>query len=229
MREIVVDTETTGLDPDDGHRIVEIGCVELFNHLPTGATFHTYLNPERDMPVDAFRVHNLSSEFLSDKPLFSAKVEEFQAFIGTAPLIIHNAQFDIKFLNAELKRVQGAILEMERAVDTLMIARRRYPGAGASLDSLCKRFGIDLTARARDGHGALIDAGLLAQVYLELVGGREPVLVFAANAANDEGRQRVPLPPRPVPLAPRVTEEEMAAHLAFLRTLPGGAVWLREA
>ncbi len=228
MREIVVDTETTGLDPDQGHRVVEVGCVELFNHVATGRTFHRYINPERDMPAEAERVHGLSVAFLSDKPLFSAVAGELHSFLDDAPLVIHNAAFDLKFLNSEFRRLDAAPLLPERAIDTLLMARRRYPGASASLDNLCKRFNIDLTQRSRDGHGALLDAGLLAEVYLELIGGREPGLAFAAlsAAANEDGPARQPLPPRAIALPSRLTDAERAAHEAFLKTLPGAA-WLK--
>src|SRR6201998_1256331 len=174
MREIVLDTETTGLDPLRGDRLVEIGCVEIFNRMPTGQTFHRHLNPEREMPAEAFAVHGLSTEFLAGKPLFAHVVEEFLEFIGDAPLVIHNASFDLKFLNAELIRVKRGPLELARAVDTVDIARNRFPGARVSLDELCKRFSIDLSGRSL--HGALLDAELTAQVYLELTGGRQKKL-----------------------------------------------------
>ena len=177
MREIVLDTETTGLDPADGHRIVEIGCVELIDHLPSGATFHRYLNPERAVPVESQRVHGLSDEFLADKAVFAAIADEFETFLGDAPLVIHNAIFDLKFLNAELVRVKRPLLPFARAIDTIEIAKAKFPGARYSLDELCKRFGIDLSARTK--HGALLDAELTAQVYLELVGGRQTRLKLA--------------------------------------------------
>jgi DNA polymerase-3 subunit epsilon len=215
MREIVVDTETTGLDPAD-HRIVEIGCVELFNHVATGKEFHAYINPERDMPAEAEAVHGLSGAFLADKPVFSALADEFVAFVGDAPLIAHNAGFDIGFINAELKRLGRTPIPTDRAIDTVMLARRKYPGAPASLDALCRRFAIDLSAR--DKHGALLDAQLLSQVYLELVGGREPGLALAVadsivvTAAPKERVMRAARPHAPSP-------EELAAHVAFIATL----------
>src|ERR1700722_573614 len=169
MREIVFDTETTGFEPGDGHRIVEVGCVELMDHFPTGRTLQFYLNPERDVPIESQRVHGLSNEFLSDKPFFAAVAEAFLAFIGDAPLVIHNAGFDIKFINAELARTGHPPIPLARAIDTIEIAKRKIPGARYSLDELCKRFGVDLTARTK--HGALLDAQLTAEIYLELIGG----------------------------------------------------------
>jgi DNA polymerase-3 subunit epsilon len=219
MREIALDTETTGLDPASGHRVVEIGCVELVNHVPSGRECHSYLNPERDMPAGAFEVHGLSVEFLADKPLFAAIVDQFMAFIEDAPLVIHNAEFDLKFLNAELARLERPILERGRTVDTLAMARRKFPGAQASLDALCRRFEIDISAR--DKHGALLDAQLLASVYLELSGGRQPSLGLAAGASRSAGGTgasgggRTPRPPRPH--AP--SAEELAAHDAFVARL----------
>lgn len=219
MREIVLDTETTGFDPLQGDRLVEIGCVEIFNHLPTGQIYHKYFNPERDVPDAAAQVHGLTTEFLSDKPVFAQEVDGFLDFIGNAPLVIHNAPFDMGFLNAELTRTGFKILPMARAVDTLPMARRMFPGAPASLDALCKRFGVDLSAR--NFHGALLDAQLLAEVYLELCGGRQPGLdMTMANqkvVADDVEMQS----PR-VFRAPRnfsVPEEEQQAHEAFLTKL----------
>ncbi len=182
-REIVLDTETTGLDPNSGHRIVEIGCVELSNGVRTGKFFHCYLNPERDVPDEAYRVHGLSTQFLSDKPIFSQKVDDFLEFIADSPLVIHNAAFDMKFVNWELVNLGFAAITMERAVDTVLIARKKFPGSPASLDALCKRFNIDLSGRTK--HGALLDAELLAEVYLDLMGGRQAMLVLdsAAQAA----------------------------------------------
>jgi DNA polymerase-3 subunit epsilon len=174
MREIVLDTETTGLDPYSGHRVVEIGCVELFNHIRTGNHFHSYLNPERDMPPEAERIHGLSNQFLNDKPLFKTIAASFLEFIGDAPLVIHNAAFDMKFINAELDSAGFAALEMTRAYDTVLMARQKFPGQPASLDALCKRFNIDLSTRTK--HGALLDSELLADVYLELRGGRQAAL-----------------------------------------------------
>ncbi len=226
MREIVLDTETTGLDPVDGHRVIEIGCVELVDQFPTGRTFQRYLNPERDMPVEAQRVHGITSEFLSDKPLFAHIADELLEFLGDAPLVIHNASFDLKFLNAEFHRVARPPLPRARAIDTIEIAKSRIPGARYSLDELCKRFGIDLSGRSR--HGALLDAELTAQVYLELAGGRQKRLLLApldeastaASAENHAARLR------PEPLPVRVTEIEIAIHAGFVaRELGSDAVW----
>ncbi|MCL2385457.1 MAG: DNA polymerase III subunit epsilon, partial [Alphaproteobacteria bacterium] len=176
MREIIFDTETTGLDAGDGHRIVEIGCVELFNIIPTGESFHLYLNPERDMPEEAFRVHGLSTAFLADKPLFAQVAGDLLKFIGEAKIVAHNAEFDLQFLNKELDRLGLPLFVKDRVVDTLALARRKFPGATNSLDALCARFGIDTSRRTK--HGALLDAELLAEVYAELTGGRQAVLVF---------------------------------------------------
>jgi DNA polymerase-3 subunit epsilon len=222
MREIVLDTETTGLDPTDGHRIAEIACVELFNHLPTGEVFHRYVNPERSMPAEAQAVHGLTDEFLAQHPPFAAHVEDLLAFIGTGPLVIHNAEFDLKFLNAELKRLDREPIGCTH-VDTLTLARRKFPGAPASLDALCRRFEIDLSARSK--HGALLDCELLAAVYLELIGGRQPGFDLTAAASAVEARaliERVARPPRPH--AP--SEAEAAAHAAFLAKLKE-PLWLR--
>jgi len=218
MREIVVDTETTGLDPLRGDRLVEIGCVEMFNHMPTGQTYHCYINPQRDMPAEAYAVHGLSSEFLADKPLFAAVAEEFLAFIGDAPLIIHNASFDVSFLNAELEKVGRTALPRERLVDTLLLARRKHPGVSNRLDDLCSRYAIDNSHRTK--HGALLDAELLAEVYVDLIGARQSSLsLAAAGAARMDARADAPRRQRPVPLAPRLTEAARAAHRAFVATL----------
>ena len=230
MREIVLDTETTGFDPDQGDRIVEIGGVELLNHLPTGRTYHQYINPERDMPQSAFEVHGLSTEFLRDKPVFAAVGRAFLDFVGDAKLVIHNASFDMKFLNWELKTMGLRELPWEQAIDTLAIARRRFPGSPASLDALCRRFGIDNSRREK--HGALLDSEILAEVYLELVGGRQPDLVLAPSggqksaSAGDgmEGGDWRPRP-RPAPLPPRITDAELAAHEAFVAKLGEAAIW----
>jgi len=217
VREIVLDTETTGLDPAAGHRIVEIGAVELVNHLPTGRSRQIYVNPERDMPPEAFAVHGLSAEFLADKPVFAAIAADFLEFIGEATLIIHNAEFDLKFLNAELARLEKPALPAARAIDTVGMARRKYPGAQASLDALCRRFQIDLSDRAL--HGALKDARLLAEVYLELIGGRQPDLArTAAAAAAANGVATAARPQRP-PRSHAPTPEEEAAHARFLEKL----------
>ncbi len=218
MRQIVLDTETTGLSPNDGDRLVEIGCLEIVNQVATGETFHRYINPERDVPKGAFDVHGLSEEFLRDKPKFAEVADDFLEFIGDDPLVIHNASFDMGFLNHELKRTGRAALAAGRAVDTLLIARKRYPGAQNSLDALCRRFGVDNSNRIK--HGALLDAELLAEVYLELMGGRQPGLVLDANLDRRKldivaVEKRI----RPTPLPPRVTEAERMAHDAFVATL----------
>ena len=212
MREIVIDTETTGLDPHAGHRVVEIGCVELRNHIPTGQVFQKHLNPERDMPTDAFDVHGLTAEFLGSQPVFAEVVDEFLTFIGDDPVIAHNAEFDIAFLNAELARLERPPLRPQRTIDTVKLARRKFPGAPASLDALCRRFAIDLAARTK--HGALLDSELLADVYLELVGGRQPALGLAATTRAPTV-ERVLRPARPH--EPTLTE--LAAHAAFVETL----------
>ena len=227
MREIVLDTETTGFEPEDGDRIVEIGAVELFNHVPTGRTFHQYINPQRSMPQEAFEVHGLGDEFLADKPLFSAIADSFLEFVGDAKLVIHNATFDMKFLNAELGWVGKRLLPQDQAIDTLAIVRRRFPGSPASLDALCRRFGIDNSNRTL--HGALLDSEILAEVYLELIGGRQPDFALSLNdrarpdAARAEADWRPS--PRPVQLPGRLTEEEKAAHAAFVSKLENGGLW----
>jgi len=224
MREIVLDTETTGLNPLQGDRIVEIGAVELFNHVATGNVFHAYYNPERDMPDEAAVVHGLTNAFLADKPVFAESVDAFLAFIGDAPLVIHNAPFDMGFLNAELTRCGFPALPFTRAADTLAMARQMFPGAPASLDALCKRFDVD--ASGREFHGALLDARLLAEVYLELRGGRQPDLAIAVvketAAIETDTAPRERRAPRPH--AP--TEEELAAHKEFLEKI-GNPLWLR--
>lgn len=233
MREIVLDTETTGFEPSEGHRIVEIGAVELKNHMPTGRVYHQYINPERDMPQGAFEVHGLSEERLSREPVFAAVAEAFVAFIGDAKLVIHNASFDMKFINAELAAVGRPQIPFDRAIDTLAIARRRFPGSPAGLDALCRRFGVDNSAREK--HGALLDSELLAEVYLELIGGRQPDLgaVMATSEPPDEKRSvgagagAWRAPPRPTPLGPRLTDAERAAHDAFVATLGDDPVWRR--
>ncbi len=225
MREIVVDTETTGLDPAAGHRLVELACVELMNHLPTGQTFQAYLNPKRDMPADAFEIHGLSSEFLADKPEFAAVSGSFLDFIADDRLVIHNAEFDLKFINAELAAIGGAALPFTRVVDTLAIARRKFPGAPASLDALCKRFAIEFGHRTK--HGALLDAELLAQVYIELIGGRQAGFELAATTvtAMRPGQGHAARPARPPrPHAP--SADELAAHAAFVAALKD-PIWLK--
>ena len=221
MREIVLDTETTGLDPDSGHRIVEIGCIELVNHIPSGQSFHSYVNPEREMPAGAFEIHGLSDAFLADKPLFDAVADDLLAFLAESALVIHNAQFDLGFLNAELARIGRDPLPAARAIDTVGLARRRFPGAPANLDALCRRFGIDNAARTK--HGALLDAELLAEVYLELIGGRQPSLGFAAarETATETRDERPARPPRRF----EASADESAAHSAFLKKLKD-PIWL---
>ncbi len=224
MREIVIDTETTGLDPQGGHRIVEIACLELLHHVPTGRKFHRYVNPERDIPADAFEVHGLSADFLAGHPPFAAIADELATFIAGDRLVIHNAEFDLAFINAELARLGRSSLVCP-FVDTLAVARRRFPGAPASLDALCRRFAIDLSSR--DLHGAEVDCGLLAEVYIELLGGRQPGLDFAA-IGSDEGigglgvpQERPPLPARPH----SPSTEELAAHQAMLASITA-PLWL---
>jgi DNA polymerase III subunit epsilon len=226
MREIVLDTETTGFEPEEGHRIVEIGAIELVNHLPSGTVYHQYINPERSMPQGAFEVHGLGDDFLRDKPLFADIADAFLDFIGEARLVIHNAAFDMRFLNAELRWANRPLLADSRAFDTLSLARSRYPGAPASLDALCRRFGIDNSAR--DKHGALLDSELLAEVYLELLGGRQPDFGLAADMPRDSesaGSQVWRPRPRASSLPARVTEKEKAAHDAFVQTLGENAIW----
>jgi DNA polymerase-3 subunit epsilon len=227
-REIVLDTETTGLSPVTGDRVVEIGCVELLNHIPTGRHFHVYLNPERDVPDDAFRVHGLSTEFLRDKPLFGAEAENFLEFIADATLVIHNAQFDIGFLNFELERIGKGTLKNE-VIDTVMVARERHPGARVSLDALCKHYGIDNTKRVL--HGALLDSEILADVYLELIGGRQVALSLGGmDGGREIGRSAVVFAParqRPSPLAPRLSDAELKAHAVMVGTLGGDAIWVK--
>jgi DNA polymerase III subunit epsilon len=225
MREIVLDTETTGLDPFQGHRLVEIGCVELYNRIPTGQTFHRYLNPERDMPAEAFSVHGLSADFLKDKPCFAEVAEDFLRFVGDAPLVIHNAGFDSAFLNAELERCGASLITRERLVDTLTLARRKHPNGPNRLDDLCARYAIDNSKRTK--HGALLDAEILAEVYVELTGARQAQLgLIEAGTAYGEARGReTVIRIRAVPLAPRVTEATLTAHRAFIATLGDHAIW----
>lgn len=222
-----MDTETTGLDPADGHRIVEIGAVELFNHIPTGATFHKYINPQRDMPSDAFNVHGLSEEFLRDKPVFSTIAAEFLDFVGQAPVIIHNAGFDMKFLNAEMRAAGCKRLPPDQVVDSLAIARRKFPMGPNSLDALCKRFGIDNSRREK--HGALLDSELLAEVYLELIGGRQTTLVLGSNEASVKrsATRTQQAEVRPKPLPSRLSDTERAAHAELVSALGVKAMWNR--
>ena len=226
MREIVLDTETTGLDPFQGHRVVEIGCVELLNRIPTGRSFHRYLKPERDMPAEAAEVHGLTAEFLKDKPDFAEIADEFLGFIGDAPLIAHNASFDIAFLNAELERVTKGLISRERIVDTLLLARRKHPGGANRLDDLCARYGIDNTRRTK--HGALLDAELLAEVYVDLIGARQSQLILASE--TQEIRVGVsgemPRRQRPIALVPRITDADREAHRAFVATLGDKPIWM---
>jgi DNA polymerase-3 subunit epsilon len=224
MREIIFDTETTGLSARDGDRLVEIGCVEMVNRFPTGRVFHKYINPERDMPIEAFNVHGLSSEFLRDKPRFAEIAEEFASFIGGAVLVAHNAPFDMGFINAEFERLGMPAIGMERVVDTVAIARRKFPGAKASLDALCERFGISNAHRVK--HGALLDAEILAEVYGELLGGKQTALILDA-AREERGADGTIAAPakRPQPLPPRITAAEVAAHAAFVATLGEKAIW----
>ncbi len=226
MREIVLDTETTGFDPAEGDKIVEIGAVELWNHLPTGKTYHQYINPMRAMPASAYEVHGLGDDFLRDKPTFDAIAQQFLDFIADSPLVIHNASFDMKFLNHELRAVGRPALPASRAIDTLLIARGKFPGSPASLDALCRRFGVDNSAREK--HGALLDSEILAEVYLELIGGRQPDFTLSSGPQTQAqtlagGVRKIGA--RPVPLAPRLTKEEAAAHEKFLAAMGEGSIW----
>lgn len=228
-REVVLDTETTGFEPSEGHRLVEIGAIELVNHMPTGRVYHQYINPERMMPKEAFEVHGLGDEFLRKQPVFKAVARAFIEFVGDSTMVIHNAAFDMKFLNAELQTLGHPGLPMTQALDTVALARKKFPGSPASLDALCRRFGIDNSAREK--HGALLDSELLAEVYLELIGGRQPDFVLATAAAQTAAHQRIHLAgrvrPRPTPLPPRITEEEAIAHQAFVAKMGDAAVWLK--
>jgi DNA polymerase-3 subunit epsilon len=223
MREIVFDTETTGLDPFQGHRLVEIGCIELLNRIPTGQTFHRYLNPEREVPQEAFAVHGLSSDFLKDKPLFADVVDDFLAFIGDAPLVAHNASFDQGFINAELERVERAIIARERMIDTLFLARRKHSAGPYSLDALCARYGIDNSRRTK--HGALLDAEILAEVYIELIGARQAQLGLVESGEGRAVAAAGVTLTRPEPLLPRLTDAEREAHRQFVQTLGDESIW----
>jgi DNA polymerase-3 subunit epsilon len=229
MREIVLDTETTGLSPAEGHRLVEIGCVEIVHQIPTGVVYHTLINPERDVPDDAYRVHGHSTAVLALERVFEVVAPEFLAFIGDDPLVIHNAEFDMRFINAELTRLGHTAITMSRVVDTLAIARRKYPGAPNNLDALCDRYRIDRTKRIK--HGALLDAEILVEVYGELLGGRQRSLVFAAPRAETRARAQGFAKPisRSRELAALITEAEIAAHAAHVATLGENALWLRYA
>jgi DNA polymerase-3 subunit epsilon len=225
MREIVLDTETTGLDPLRGDRLVEVGCVEIFNRMPTGQTFHRYFNPERSMSAEAFAVHGLSDAFLADKPFFHEMADEFLAFLGDSPLVIHNASFDISFINAELDRIKRAPIPRERLVDTLLLARRKHPGVSNRLDDLCSRYAIDNSHRTK--HGALLDAELLAEVYVDLTGSRQSQLTLTSETTEirigivgDMPRRQ-----RTIPLLPRLTDLERDAHRAFVATLGDKPIW----
>jgi DNA polymerase III subunit epsilon len=224
MREIVLDTETTGLDPLDGHRLVEIGCVELINGIPSGQTFHAYFNPERSMPADAFAVHGLSEEFLKDKLFFAEAADDLIAFLGDAQLVIHNAAFDLGFINAELERAARPPLARDRLIDTLMLARRKHPGGSNRLDDLCVRYAIDNSRRTK--HGALLDAELLAEVYVELIGARQAQLILSqATAPGQTAGEPIIVRQRLVPLVTAVTDDDRAAHRAFIASLGEKAVW----
>jgi len=229
LREIVLDTETTGLDPRKGDRLIEIGCIEMVNRIPTGREFHRFINPERSVPAEAEAVHGISSAFLIDKPLFAAVAGEFVDFIAGDTLVIHNAVFDVGFLNMELERLKYAPISMSRVVDTLQLARRKHPAGPNSLDALCKRYGIDNSKRTK--HGALVDSLLLAEVYVELLGERQASLVLQGekdritSAARNGGA--AVRGPRPVPLPVRLTNEVIAAHRAFVETLGQNALWKR--
>ncbi len=225
LRELVLDTETTGLDPKDNHRIIELACVELINYIPTGASWHWYFNPERDVPKAATDVHGLTGAFLADKPLFSAAAAEILAVLGEATLIIHNAAFDIGFLNHEFGRVGNPPLSMERVTDTLALARRKHPGSPNNLDALCRRYGIDNSTRTK--HGALLDSELLADVYLRLIGAEQAGLDFASEAENMKLEGATTILVRTEPLPPRLSSEEEAAHAAFAASLGANAIWHR--
>lgn len=215
IREVVLDTETTGMDPADGHRIIEIGCIELVNHLPTGQHYHVYINPEREVEAGAIAVHGIKNEFLADKPVFAEIVGSFMDFIKGATLVIHNAEFDIKFINAEIKKCGYQPIRLGDVVDTLLVARKKFPGSPANLDALCRRFNIDLSAR--ELHGALLDAQLLADVYLELLGGRQHGLGLTADSANKDDSSGVYIKQQKArvyrePRVFTVPEQELEAH-----------------
>ncbi len=223
MREIVLDTETTGLDPGSGHRLVEIGCVEIQNLVPTGAVFHTYLDPQRDMPMEAYNVHGLSADFLKGKPLFADIADDFLGFIGLSRLVIHNAEFDMRFLNAELKRSDMTPIGMERVFDTLPFARKKHPGASNTLDALCQRYRISAAKRVK--HGALLDAELLAEVYTELLGGRQTALILASESAAIKTIAIAPRQARQPALQSALSESEAQSHDTLITTLSAAPVW----
>lgn len=225
MREIVMDTETTGFDPHSGDRLVEIGCVELSNYIPTGRVWHQYINPERDMPDGAFQVHGLSTEFLSDKPVFAEVIEDFLNFVDGGKMIFHNASFDMNFINAELSWAGKSKIPPEQVFDTLAMARRKHPAGPNSLDALCKRYGVDNSSRTK--HGALLDAELLAEVYLHLIGGPQAVLDLSASGRGSRRGANIGAAPivRPTTLPTQLTEAETAAHEAFIDELGESAIW----
>jgi DNA polymerase-3 subunit epsilon len=223
MREIVLDTETTGLDPAKGHRIIEIGCIELLNAIPTGQIYHVYIDPERDIPEEAFRVHGISAEFLAGKPVFAAIGGDLVKFLDGAKIVAHNAEFDMRFVNAELALIGLPPVEPDRVIDTLALARRKFPGGANSLDALCQRYGIDLSRRTR--HGALLDAELLAEVYTELLGGRQASLSLGSSSLASLAAHGPLLTRRPEALAPRLVSEELERHLAFVAELGPAAIW----
>jgi DNA polymerase-3 subunit epsilon len=223
MREIVLDTETTGLNPAGGDRVVEIGGVELVNHIPTGDNLHLYINPERDMPAEAFAVHGLSAEFLAGYPVFADIADQLVEFVADSKLIIHNASFDMGFLNHELEKLGREPIPYSQAVDSLMLARRRHPGGPNSLDALCDRYGIDNSRR--DKHGALLDAELLAEVYIELIGGRQAMLTLVETETRSVGGEKAVSATRPVVLPPQISDAEKAAHTAFIAKMGTDAIW----
>jgi DNA polymerase III subunit epsilon len=223
MREIVFDTETTGLDPLAGDRLVEIGCIELLNRFPTGKTFHGYFNPERDMPESALKIHGLTVDFLRNQPLFAHRVGELTDFLGDAQLVAHNAMFDLAFLNAELERAGQPAVARDRMVDTLLIARRKHPGAANRLDDLCTRYAVDNSRRTK--HGALLDAELLAEVYVELIGARQAQLILSQAPAIVAPGEIIAMRERPAPLPSRLTADAQAAHRRFIASLGENAVW----
>jgi DNA polymerase-3 subunit epsilon len=227
MREVVLDTETTGLDPADGHRLLEIGAVEIIGQCTTGQFFHTLINPERDVPQDAVRVHGHTADALKEKPVFAAVADDFMAFVGDAQLVIHNADFDLRFLNAELARAGRQSIGLDRVVDTLALARKRHPGQPNGLDALCDRYRIDRSRRVR--HGALLDAEILVEIYLELMGGRQRSLSF--EEATDSAVALISIPSLGIetrnPRVPLIGVEEAAAHTEYLKTLGDTAIWMR--
>lgn len=223
MREIVLDTETTGLDPLTGDRLVEIGCIELVNRFPTGKVFHGYFNPERDMPESALKIHGLTIDFLKNQPLFPQRVGELVDFLGDAPLVAHNAMFDLAFLNAELERAGQAAVSRERMVDTLLLARRKHPGAANRLDDLCARYAVDNSRRTK--HGALLDAELLAEVYVELIEARQAQLILSQAPRIQAAGEIIVVRERPAPLPVRLTADAQAAHRRFIASLGENAVW----